>query len=190
MAIHSFDEKLAYSRGVREATDIETIRSLIAGCESVRKTDLFDDRAGVDYIATLRRGAEVLIDAKTRTPGCSRHWRNGPELALEIWSVMPTEQSPDGKVGWTACEEKNVDYILFTFPPDDSMAVYLYPFQLLRMAFRENYNGWASAGYKTDVQKSTSQEMGAWQSKCIFVPEPVVWTAIRDVMQGQQASVE
>ena len=97
---YNFDEQLAYSRGVREATDLQTIAALIPGCISVVKTDIEQDRAGIDYVATLRKGARILIDAKTRKRGCSQHWRQGPELALETWSVLPDDKNK-GKVGWT-----------------------------------------------------------------------------------------
>ncbi len=187
MALYSFTEMLDYSRGVREQTDALTIQSMIDGCTQVVKTDVHDDRAGVDYVATLRKGASILIDAKTRTPGCSRHWRQGPELALEIWSVMPGGKYgiPDDrkKVGWTLCETKSVDYILFTFDPADSSEVFLYPYQLLRMTFRRMLTRWQQQGYKSDTQDS-----GMWQSQCVFIPESVVWGALRDSMRVQVAA--
>jgi hypothetical protein len=179
MSHYDFATMLEYSRGVRESTDIETIQRMIAGCTGVQKTDEATDRAGVDYIATLRRGTEILIDAKTRTAGCSRWWTKGPELALELWSVRP-EQGISGKTGWTANEASPVDYILFTFDESDSDQVFLYPFQLLRIAFRRNYHIWKKQGYKTDIQDS-----GRWTSECIFVPEIVVWTSVRKSMQGE-----
>ena len=178
MAFHDFSENLAYSKGVREQTDVATIQRLIAGCVRVEKTCEAQDRAGVDYIATLRRGAKVLIDAKTRKAGCGRHWREGPELALETYSVLP-ENGIEGKVGWTLCEAKDVDYIFFTFDPADTREVFLYPFQLLRMAFRKNLPRWREK-YKLDVQDS-----GGWRSQCVFVPESVAWRSVRDVMHGE-----
>ncbi len=185
MAIHSFTEKLAYSRGIREQTDQLTIQSMIAGCVRVDKTSLIDDRAGVDYIATLRNGATILIDGKTRTPGVAKYWRYGPELALEKWSVMPQGKymTPPHKqkVGWTLCESKNVDYILFTFAPSDSDDVFLYPYQLLRITFRRMIERWFKS-YKVDVQDSSG-----WESQCVFVPESVVWAAMRDSMRLKAA---
>lgn len=177
MAVYDFDTMLAYSRGVREQTDLDTIAALIDGCVDVTKTDVSTDRAGVDYVATLRGGAQVLIDAKARTPGCSRFWRTGPELALEVWSVRPENQQR-GKVGWTLSEANIVHYILFTFDPSDSKEVFLYPFQLLRMAFRRNLKSWRNAGYRTDIQNS-----GSWRSECLFVPESVVWKGIYHAMR-------
>lgn len=185
MAVYSFAEMLDYSRGIREQTDALTIESLIVGCTYVKKTNEADDRAGVDYVATLRNGATILIDAKTRTPGCSRYWRQGPELALEVWSVMPGGKygipQTQRKTGWTLCEKKNVDYILFTFAPSDSPEVFLYPYQLLRMTFARQLPQWRQA-YKSDTQDS-----GTWQSQCLFVPETVVWRALRDSMRGRAA---
>jgi hypothetical protein len=180
MTVYDFDTMLAYSRGVRERTDLDTILALIDGCTDVSKTDTATDRAGVDYVATLRGGARVLIDAKARTPGCSRYWKHGPELALEVWSVLPDrDKRQAGKVGWTLSESSGVHYILFTFDPADTPAVFLYPFQLLRMAFRRNLKTWQK-GYKVDKQNS-----GQWRSECVFVPESVVWDGIYQAMRQQ-----
>jgi hypothetical protein len=186
MALYRFDDMLQYSRGVREQTDALTIQAIIAGCVSVEKSGLVQDKNGVDYIATLRNGARVLIDAKTRQPGCSKYWRNGPELALERWSVMPGGRygipATQSRVGWTLCERKEVDYILFTFPPADAGEVFLYPYQSLRMTFRRMFSQcWAR--YKHDTQDS-----GSWESECVFVPEATVWQAMRESVRFSAAA--
>ncbi len=176
MAFYDFDEMLAYSNGAQKTTDIETIRSLLPGCTDVTKTDTKTDKTGVDYIATLRRGAQVLIDAKTRQPGARRWWRDGvPDLALEKWSVIPTEAQP-GKTGWTLSEASSVDYVLFTYMPEDCTTVFLYPFQLLRLTFRTNILEWQQT-YPLKEQTSAG-----WKSSCMFVPEPVVWQAMHAIV--------
>lgn len=189
MAAYSFAEMLEYSRGVREQTDALTIQSMIDGCTQVVKTGLVDDKAGVDYVATLRNGATILIDAKTRTAGCSKYWRQGPELALEKWSVMPDGKYSTplvrSKTGWTLCESKSVDYILFTFDPSDSAEVFLYPYQLLRMTFRRMLPQWWQT-YKKDIQES-HKDMQSWESQCVFVPESTVWQALRNSMRAVAA---
>ena len=94
--MNDWQEKLEYSLGQQQAFDIALLKKHIPRCESIRKTDIEQDKSGVDYVATLAHGAEVLIDAKTRTPGSSKYWANGEaELALEVWSVIGK------KVGWT-----------------------------------------------------------------------------------------
>lgn len=184
--VHGFADKFAFSRGQREKTDLDTIKVQLTGCVSVVKTDEHMDRTGIDYIATLRGGAEVLIDGKTRTPGCSKYWRRGPELALEIWSVRPggkygtpTERR---KTGWTLNEKSNVDMIFFSFDPKDTADVYLIGFQGLRMAFHQHFDMWKER-YKRDVQDS-----GGWESECLFVPVSEVQDAIavaaRNVSRG------
>ncbi len=176
MASYDFAEMLDYSNGVQQATDIDTIRALLPGCLDVVKTDILADKSGVDYVATLRRGAQVFIDAKTRQPGARKFWKDGaPELALELWSVLPNNGAP-GKAGWTLSEASPVDYILYTFDPADCDRVFLYPFQLLRLTFRNNVTDWRKR-YKPQIQSS-----GGWQSQCLFVPEHVVWDAMRDVV--------
>ena len=174
-AVHKFDNRFSFSLGERERVDIEAIKQNIAGCRFVEKTDEKTDRKGIDYIATLRGGSKVNIDAKARDKGCSNYWREGPELALETWSVIP-EKGKNGKTGWTLSESSEVDLILFTFDPTDSKMFYLIPFQHLRMAFRKNCNNWMKV-YKVDRQQSDS-----WRSECVFVPANKVIKAINELM--------
>lgn len=175
---YGFDTKMAFSRGVREATDLETIRAMICGCDSVVKANERMDKIGIDYIATLRRGREIYIDAKAREVGCSKFWKNGPEMALETWSVVPENGYP-GKVGWTLDEAKQTELVLFTFDPTDHKNCYLVSFQLLRMAFRSYLPEWRNV-YQKATQK-TPGNGGGWRSQCIFVPVYAVYEAINDV---------
>lgn len=174
--IHYFDERLAFSKALRQQCDEATLKDLFPKCVSVEKTGVEMDRAGVDYVVTLRRGARLSVDAKARDVGCQRWWRSGPEVALEVWSVKPggKYQMPPGraKAGWTLDESKSVDLILFTFHPNDHEFAYARPLSLLREAFRRNLGDW-SAAYKTGVQDS-----GGWESECVFVPLCVVDEAI------------
>lgn len=179
---YDFRERVEFSKGKREQTDIATLRSMIDGCTSVVKTDLATDKSGVDYIATLRRGAKLHIDAKTREKGCSRYWTTGDaELALEKWSVIPTS-SNHGAVGWTLCESKDLDLVFFKFHPDDCKTGYLFSYHHLRMAFRRNCLCWEGR-FKVDTQ-TTTHNGKEWQSQCVFVPIPVVEHAIKKVRRA------
>lgn len=184
MTVYDFDERLAFSKALRQESDEATLRVLFPRCVSVVKTDTDMDRMGVDYIVTLRRGARLLVDAKARDAGCSYWWKPGcPEVALESWSVMPGEKyhvpKDRAKVGWTLDESKDVDLILFTFHPRDHQFAYVRPLPLLREAFRRNFTAWLAA-YKTDIQDSRR-----WQSECVFVPLPIVDQAIAAVSRTQ-----
>ena len=172
--IYSFNERLQFSKGARQATDGETILSLLDGCVTVEASGIELDKQGVDYIATLRRGAEVYVDAKTRERGCSRFWNGNPELAIERWSVMPGGKYNHAfpKAGWTLDEQKKTDMILYTFHPSDCDIAFLIPFQSLRIAARRHIEQWEKT-YKVDVQDS-----GSWQSQAVFVPAPVVISAV------------
>lgn len=181
--VYDFQERMEFTRGQREQADTDMLKRIIIGAKDVRKTTTAEDRTGVDYVVTLRRDAQVLVDAKTRTPGCARFWKQGPELALEKWSVKPINSADSGKTGWTLSEQSPVDLILFTFHPSDSERVFLLPFQLLRVAFRRNLDAWFRT-YKEDTQSSISNGR-RWQSQAVFVPALVVLNAIHDVMEGQ-----
>lgn len=196
---YDFDECLALSKsGPRQATDIATLKVMFPESVSIQKTTDDQDRMGVDYVITLRRGAMITVDAKTRTPGCSEWWvcrRSGqrmnrctcltdfnlcdtqPEVALEFWNVKPTT------VGWTLDESKNVDLILFTFATSDHRYAYARSFPLLREAFRRNYSSWIPR-FKTDQQ--TSYRAGEqWHSECVFVPLHVVDEAISAISKAR-----
>ncbi len=181
--IHDFHGKLAYSRGIREASDLEMLEDLIPGCIGVEKTCTREDKAGVDYRAYLRRGTVLRIDAKTREAGASRWWEYGePELALEVWSVVPSFFT-DGKPGWTLDESKEVDLILFTFDSADSNEVFLVSFDMLRIAFVRFFHEWKRE-YREKVQDS-----GRWKSTAVFVPASVVLEGISAVSRYQPAVV-
>lgn len=171
-----FNQKLEFSFGRREQIDLETIKDVISSCISVEKTDVETDKTGIDYIATLKDGAKIGIDAKAREKGASRYWKYGEaELALEIWSVCPTKTAK-GKKGWTLSEKSNVDYILYTFDCNDWDKFYLLPFQLLRNAFNKNGVKWCKK-YKRKKQYSD-----CWQSEAVFVPASVVISAVSQEM--------
>ncbi len=180
---YDFKECLALSLDTAEDTDPATIKKLIAGCVNVEEAPWELNRRGIDFVATLRRGATLNIDMKTRRPGCSRFWRRffdkvEPELSLELWSVIPDPiQGSMGIVGWTLDESKLTDYTLHTFDASDTNEVFLLPFQLLRIAFRKNAADWK------DRYGAQRQSSGAWESECVFVPATQVVSAINDEMR-------
>lgn len=178
MQFYDFGERLEFSKGIVSSTAEATILRAVTGCVSVEKSTIADDRNGNDYWATLRGGAVVGIDHKARETipgGIARFWNTGPELSLEVWSVMPDEAN-EGKAGWTLDESKRTDMTLHTFDPADSDKYFLLPFQHLRMAFRKNYATWTDGRFKQATQNS-----GRWKSQCLFVPAWCVLDAIREV---------
>jgi hypothetical protein len=183
---YDMQDNLVFSKGAAQNSDTATLMAMIPGCVGVSEAMEAADRNGVDYIATLRRGARIFIDAKARRRGCSKFWRklsNGkpePEVALEKWSVLPggKYRKKEGRVGWTLCEAKQTDLILYTFDHEDCRDVFIFPFQLLRIAFKANIAAWYST-CKVDVQDS-----GRWQSEAVFVPVGLVFSAIRRVSQS------
>lgn len=174
--MYDFAERLAFSKARRQDSDLETLRAMFPASLSVVKTSVAEDRAGTDYVITLRRGARLTVDAKARDAGCSRFWGQRPEIALEIWNVMPggKYQTPRcrAKTGWTLDESKDIDLILFTFDARDHEFAYVRPLPLLREAFRRNYHHWR------EMFRSDTQDSGSWQSQCVFIPLPVADEAI------------
>jgi hypothetical protein len=193
MREYQFSERLAWSRSARQASDIETLYAMFDGCIHVEKTDERLDRMGVDYVVTLRDGATILIDAKAREKGCSHHWyQRMPEVALETWSVKPDPMGRyQSKVGWTLCEKKQTDFILFTFDPSDCSEAFLVSYQLLRIALQRHLEIWRSCGFRVTTQRSER-----WESECIFVPwntqfgAPGVEDAINAIQRGKIATAE
>lgn len=177
---YNFKDKLKLSQGVKLDSDPETIKALIPGCIEVVKSNLELDIKGVDFIATLRKGATLNIDIKTREKGCSKFWKYSiPELALELWSVVPTLFYPSGSPGWTLSESSITDLVLFTFDKSDTDKCYLIPFQHLRIAFRFKLNDWIKDYTGLKYQDTENK----YRSACIFVPANVVITSIMDVCE-------
>ena len=182
MSEQDFIADLRFSKGLNADNDILTITRMLHGCVNcVPSTDVNMDRHGVDYVATLRGGAQVFIDAKTRRESCRRYWRYGEEVPVEIWSVMPGgrfNMSPNSaKIGWTLDESKVTDLILFTWNKADCPFAYLLCFQTLRIAAIRFLDYWANT-FGTKVQNS-----GRWESQAIFVPIQNVLDAMRDVQK-------
>lgn len=175
MKQYSFEDKMAFSKGISRRTALSTIVAIIPGCISVEPASLKDDLRGIDFMAVLSSGVVLKIDQKAREPGCSRYWKGEPEIALELWSKLP-ERDSQGKPGWTWDESKDTDYTLHTFDSTDTNVVYLLPFQLLRKAFWLHGKKWKTR-YGTSQQNS-----GQWRSECMFVPAGVVLAAITEQM--------
>ena len=171
MNVYDFDTALRVSQGVVAATAQQTIIDMLPYCVSVEKANTVDDKSGIDYWATLDSGVRIGIDHKSRNAGCRCYWKQGPELALEMWSVMPSSMCLE-KIGWTLDRAKQTDYILHTFNIADSDQAYLLPFQLLRACFVRKGPEWQFE-FKTDVQMSV-RGMNSWCSQCVFVPASVV----------------
>lgn len=185
--VYDFQDSYAFSVGTAEQDDMKTIKNLISNCAVVERCTTQEDRNGNDYRARLVGGAEILIDVKSRRAGCSKYWKDWPDVPIETWSVMPggVYSTPEcqAKIGWTLCQKKQTDYILFKFHPSDSMRVFLVSYQLLRMAAQRFVEHWRGL-YKPWPQ-STSGNGIKWQSEAIFVPINVVYAAIIEVSTGQ-----
>lgn len=185
---HDFQEDLALTKGDGQNRDTAILIALIPGAVSALPASTAADKNGIDYVVTLRRGAQIFVDSKTRRIGCSKYWSKDPtgllvpELALEKWSVMPggkySIHKDRSKVGWTLCTRKKTDFILYVFDPSDSKDVFLFSFQLLRLAFLAQGAAWFS------TYKHESQDNGKWESESVFVPAPVVQTAVALVSQA------
>jgi len=170
--VYDFDIMLQRSKRERAKQDLAALLDLIPGAVSARETeDIERDKKGIDYIVTLRSGADIYIDAK-QTLKPERHtWRYGePELLIEVYSALETQ-----KAGWTLDESKVTDYILYSFCPEDTQRRFLVPFQLLRMAARKYIHKWLE--YKRREVKTKSRGRG-WTTVVTYVPVSKLMQAV------------
>ncbi len=169
--LNQFDmeERLAWSDGVAISADVNKILlDRIPAALRVERADGTADRNGTDWWVVRKYCLNSLsIDLKARDFDWLKKGQD--DLALETWSVLPTDASP-GKVGWTRDPEKRTDYILWLWC--DTLRFCLVPFPALCKAFTYFWEDW-SKQYKTRRQNS-----GGWQSECVFVPRQVVFAAI------------
>lgn len=174
---HTFDfaERLAFSVDGRGEYDVQVILRCLQGTIGVHKADLETDKSGTDYIAVLDSGIKINWDVKRREKGCSQWWTEGPELALETWSVKPD------RVGWTLDRHKTTDYVLFVFDPADHERAYAIPFQQLRTAFNTKGPRWCEQ-YHVKEQETNAGNGRGWKSECVFVPVHEVLDAVNAEM--------
>lgn len=185
---YDFDECLKMSmRSLQLETDKRTLQHYFPDAVEVVKASADLDRTGIDYIVHLASGVEIYVDVKTRNSGCSAYWKDDePELALEIWSQRyPRLEKRDerNKWGWTCDLHKKCHYVMFKFDPSDSEAVYIVPFQQLRIAFRHRLPQWMDR-YPHPWQ---GQRTAGYLSQCVFVPADIVLDAIRHEFKTELA---
>ncbi|MBR2265211.1 MAG: hypothetical protein IJ882_00815 [Paludibacteraceae bacterium] len=176
--MNNFTACYEYSIGNREQFDVSLLERIIPSCAGVVKTETEIDKQGVDYIATLKDGSSVTIDAKTRQPGARKYWSGEPELALEQYSVVQRK-----KVGWLFKRSPtHPDYILYTFAKEDTDKYYLIPFILLKKAAFENWKQWEQR-FKIKYQPNESH--GGYTSSALFVPASTLLSAVAEQMSGR-----
>jgi len=190
MEVKNWEKDLKFGRDNTKLKNKEDIFKLwFEDLVCVEDACVEDDKKGIDYYLTLENGQRLKIDTKTRRKGTKKYWKKRvvdgvcvlvPELALETWSVIKT------KTGWTKDDSKNTDYVLFLFEEIDDC--FLYPFQLLKRAFKKHEEKWYLK-YKTAIQ-TTNSSTGNWKSECIFVPVEVVWDTISEEAKKKKTGVE
>lgn len=155
------------------------LKDLIPGCVGVEpSTHVADKQWHVDLWAILGGGlGRIGVDVKRRRLGASRYWRNGPEVALESWSVVPCQIRPAGLPGWTMLDGPGLVLFVWDDLPDECR---LYSRHLLSRAFRLHPE-WGDR-YGLHRQRTD----GIWESEHVFVPTMVVEQAMVAAMLGRR----
>lgn len=175
---YGFTEQLNMStERLQLETDAGILMRYFPCVSEVTKTDEETDKSGIDYIVKLKGGSEIGVDVKTRAKGCSKFWKNGPELALEWWSQKwPQGSGRQNKPGWTSDLNKRCQYVMFKFDEADSKKVYILPFHQLNIAFRKNALAWRDK-YRYEIQ---AQKNADYKSSCLFIPASIVLEAVKN----------
>lgn len=170
---HDFQKSLKRSQQMAGAPWwFEVYREAFPNLESAVnvREDGWAQRAGIDRVLTLSSGKTLTVDEKVR----ERDW---PDIALEYWSDFE-RRTP----GWIA-KELATDYLAYAFIP--SRVCYLFPFQTLRAAWRENHADWVRC------HKRIEADNGNYTTMSVAVPIPELMKALTDAMRVTwSASVE
>lgn len=174
---YDFANKLGNSMKTEIVNPVITILNTIFKDNTgiVMTTDPVLDKAGCDFTVNLQHGVKCMIDHKHRDPGCSRFWKVDamgvpiPELAPEIWSVVPGNGLV-GNVGWTLDDTKITHGVICTFHLSDTTAWYYLPFGPYKEVFKRRKDEWMTM-YEAPHQSSNN---GQWYSQCVFVPAHVI----------------
>lgn len=129
MGINDFETDLVYSLESRDDKLFEkfyhNIFPHLIKIEIVK--DLHLQKRGIDKILHFADGKQLLIDEKKRR-------KDYGDILLEEYSNYE-KKTP----GWLH-RNKHTDYIVYAIMPSNK--VYLLPFELLWLAFKNNYTNW------------------------------------------------
>jgi hypothetical protein len=175
-----FTDQLVMSQGHAASADIQEILcSMLPGAVSATPAATANDRQGVDWWVELTSARHLAVDVKVRQQDWAPHGKD--DLALEIWSVVPSVSKQRGAIGWTRDSGKKCDYVLWYW--QDSQRFCLLPFLPLCHVFTRRWEEWQSR-YQTARQHTVSGTSG-YLSECVFVPRRVVWREIYESYGGQ-----
>ena len=174
--MNDFNEQLETSYRYRDE-DIRIIGEFFPLHTSIIVATVAMDKAGADYIVTMKGGKELNVDVKRRIgEDCKKYARHGEmELALETYSIVEDE-THQKKYGWTVDPAKVTDYILYAFDRNVCDVCYIFPYQSLKQAFIRYFKEWKSTGYSIK-----QQDNGGYKSEAMFVPVSVLRNAIHSM---------
>lgn len=132
-------------------------------------TDVRRQRQGIDHVLTLRDGATVNIDVKTRAK-----WHD--DILLEFWSSEEQRTA-----GW-ARKSLHCHYIAYATPSKGF--VLLIPFHLLRLALEKNKHKWGklAADPSSPLREVRALNVG-YTTVSVAVPLDEFRRAILDAMR-------
>jgi hypothetical protein len=172
MAVHGFDERLAWSRAQEDAPWwLSVYRRAFPGIATMMsvRDDGWAQRAGIDRIIVLTTGKIIRVDEKVRS-------RDYPDFALERWS-----DEAKRKPGWIQ-KSLDCDFIAYAFV--ESGTCYLFPTLLLQRAWREFGRQWVS------IYPEVRAQNRGYVTVSTAVPRGVVLDAIRESIVVPFASGE
>lgn len=150
---YHFSQKPEYTE-----QELQILQRLYPNAEEIRKADLSTDKRGADYSVKLH-AEKIYIDFKRRRKNCSRFWKHGTEIVIELWSNFEKKVK-----GWLFKENSITDKLIFTFDKADCTKSYLLDFRELQTAVKDNYFKWIKQ-YRIQTQRT-----GNYHSRCIFLP--------------------
>lgn len=173
--VYRFDDMLCMSQGKTEACTVKQIMvENVPGILNVFPAHSTNDKNGTDWWAEHASGKMLSIDAKVRSKDFGKK-----DVALETWSNVERKNP-----GWTVCESKRTDYVLWTWT--DTGRWCLVPFPMLCAAFRVNMEDWV--GRYRVARQFTPVGASGYHSECVFVPIREVWAAIYQAFAGMHAA--
>lgn len=182
---HEFEERLAFSEGVISECLMDRIVSALPTSTGYEKATLADDRSGTDYWLHRKDGLRSLsVDLKNRG-FCPIEKFGSDDACIETTSVY---QGPAGnswsdkhrrKVGWTIDENKQTDYVVYTWPEGTARRYWIVPYPFLQAASIRWWRQWAiDYGEKPAVNET-------YLTLSVYPPRQVIAKAMRSLMVGR-----
>lgn len=174
---YDFAQQKIMSNGQAVSSEIrDVLLEKIPGAVAAYKSELCNDKTGVDWWVEMAGARHLAVDVKVREQDWAASHPDQDDLAIETFSVLESQ-----KIGWSLDETKRCDFVLWFWKDTRRTCLISFP-QLCRVC-RDHWQRW-SKDYKVARQRTRWLNGSHYHSECVFVPRKEIWNQLYRTYAG------